>query len=698
MIHYSKVIHFFQSPFILSVIPALIIILLVPMKRERYTLDIDSVRLLPNDHYVRYADLNDDGYSERLRFGQAGNTTSVNIDNHLGEAVNQWNLPGTNDFLNREVLFISGDSDGDGQHEIFVFTVSHDSIFLHALFDYEQDQPAIQNRLITTVGATSRAPDPIIIAGGMEDLNGDGLKELIFGIGSGFSRHPRTVYAYYIDKDSLVASPESSYFIREISLHDITGDGHREILINGNATANVPPDKATYHDHSNWLMALDREMNFLFEPIEFPGRYQHFRTVVIQDADASMLAGFHFPGSAGTSSVSFYDHQGTILRTQELPGNPVGVFIQYCLAGIQYVVLQYPDAQFTIYDTNMKMIPFRGISLNINNTSVYSRRIDFGKGDKYVIIIPDFALGDFHVIDRKMRHPIKTDIESTDYSDVFLSAIDRGDAPQQLFMQAGRRLYIFNYGLNPLYVLRFAIYLMIYLGVTGFAVVIRSIQKQQLTRKQEVEKKITELQLSLVRNQLDPHFSLNALNAVLHAVRSQKADVAEESLMRFVNMYRNMLLTAGSIRQTLEKELAFTRDYLELEKLRHANSFEYSIEMDPGVDMSVLVPKMIIQIHAENSVKHGLAPRREGGRLIIEVKSSDNGILMFVTDNGIGREQAKQNAPLSLGMGLALMEEFYALYDKFYNQKISSYICDLKDDKGQATGTSVQINIDLSHE
>jgi sensor histidine kinase YesM len=132
--------------------------------------------------------------------------------------------------------------------------------------------------------------------------------------------------------------------------------------------------------------------------------------------------------------------------------------------------------------------------------------------------------------------------------------------------------------------------------------------------------------------------------------------------------------------------------------LRHANSFEYVIETEPDIDLSVPVPKMIIQIHAENSVKHGLAPRKEGGKLVIEVKSIVSGILILVTDNGIGREKAKQSETVSSGMGLSLMEEFYALYNKLYNQKISSYISDLKNEKEAVAGTSVQINIDLSYE
>jgi hypothetical protein len=698
MINHNKVIQFLQNPYILSVIPALLIILLVPVKRVRYALDIDSVSLLSNNYYVRYADIDGDGYSEKIRLGQFENSTFVNIDNHFGEPVNQWNLYGTYDFGIQSTLFISGDSDGDGQHEIVVFTISNDSIFMHVISDYEKDQPVIQNRLIAISGTGIRAPDPFIIPGGMEDLNENGRKEFIFGIGSGFSRYPRAVYAYYLDKDSLVASPESSCFILEISLHDITGDGRREVVINGSATANVSPDKATYHDHSNWLMVLDRDLNFLFEPIEVPGRYQYFRTVVIQDADNTVLAGFHFPGSAGMASVSFYDHQGTILRTQDLPGNPMDVFIQTCQEGRQYIVLQYPDSKFRVYDTWLNKVGLHRPIVNDNQARVFSRRLDYGQGSTCVLIVPDIASGSMHVIDRKMRHPIAATIEKAGHSDMFLSVIDRGDAPQQLFMQAGHYLYIFNYGINPLYGLRFVIYLMIYLGVTGFTAVIRSIQKQQLTRQRDAEKKITELQLSLVRNQLDPHFSLNALNAVLHAVRNQKADVAEDSLMRFANMYRNMLFTAGSVRQTLEKELDFTRDYLELEKLRQTNSFEYIIQVDPGIDQSVLVPKMVIHIYAENAVKHGLSPLKAGGKLVIEVRASEEGLQIIVTDNGVGREQAKKSETVSSGMGLSLMEEFYTLYDKFYNQKISSYIRDLKDEKGEAAGTSVQINIYLHHE
>jgi hypothetical protein len=117
----------------------------------------------------------------------------------------------------------------------------------------------------------------------MDDLDGDGNKELIFGISSGFSLYPRNVYAYYIDQDSLVSSPTSSYHIKGIVQADITGNGKREILLHGYASSNIDVQNATYHDHTNWLMVLNQNLGFLFEPLDLGGRYEScfvFRSVI----------------------------------------------------------------------------------------------------------------------------------------------------------------------------------------------------------------------------------------------------------------------------------------------------------------------------------------------------------------------------------------------------------------------------------
>ncbi|MFO7998389.1 MAG: hypothetical protein R6U86_05335, partial [Bacteroidales bacterium] len=170
----------------------------------------------------------------------------------------------------------------------------------------------------------------------------------------------------------------------------------------------------------------------------------------------------------------------------------------------------------------------------------------------------------------------------------------------------------------------------------------------------------------------------------------------------------------------------------------------------PEVNQDIPVPKMVIQLHAENAVKHGLLPMKEGGKLMIRIEVSDKKLVIVIRDNGVGRshptnkkiisgEESEWPAPSgqpkkapneefhenhfglgdkfdgsgdvtrqsdkvsgssnqSTGRGLALMEEFYDLYRKFYRQTIESEIVDLVDADGNNAGTSVTITIHLSNE
>jgi LytS/YehU family sensor histidine kinase len=97
-------------------------------------------------------------------------------------------------------------------------------------------------------------------------------------------------------------------------------------------------------------------------------------------------------------------------------------------------------------------------------------------------------------------------------------------------------------------------------------------------------------------------------------------------------------------------------------------------------------------------VKHGLAPLKSGGLLRIEVTQSNEKLEILIADNGVGREHSAKTSGRSTGLGLSLMDDFNALYQKLFNQQISSYIRDLKTVHGKPAGTSVQIIIGMQYE
>jgi LytS/YehU family sensor histidine kinase len=225
--------------------------------------------------------------------------------------------------------------------------------------------------------------------------------------------------------------------------------------------------------------------------------------------------------------------------------------------------------------------------------------------------------------------------------------------------------------------------------------VVQKIQRVQIQKRLNTEKKITELQLKIVRNQMDPHFTMNALNSVIGALNRNEKETASENLMHFIQMYRSLVLSADKFKITIEEEINFTENYLKLEQYRFKDKLDYSIRLDESVEKGWSVPKMIIQNPVENAIKHGLSKKDGKGKLEIELATKDNQLIINVTDNGIGRPEAAKSDEKSTGKGLQMMAQFYDLYYQITKVKIKEEIHDLKDEHGNPSGTMVCISIPI---
>ncbi len=676
------------SPFFLSLIPFLIIICTIPFDYHKYSIKPESKRTTGNNLYISYEDLDNDGTSEEIIAFVQNNTTAIIISEN-GAIIDQWNFKGSFDFWFKKCLFITGDKNSDGKKELYVFTLYKDTILLHCISDFRNPGLSIKDRVIAVVGNGIKAPDPFIIPAEMDDLDGDGVKELIFGIGTGFSKYPRNVYAYFISKDSLIVSPESSYFISGILQKDINNDGKKEIIPYGYAASNISPENAKYHDFSSFLMVLDQNLKFLFDPIEFKGRYSGLTPCLFKRNDNLCLAWLHNRiSNKSTSTFYFVNNSGLITDSVPLNfyvynptytpnGDPGNGLIQVFLKnGIGLL-----NSDFKLVKTFPDLIPSNIIQQ------------DFDLDGKQEIVLTDVGKGKIYVYREGFMQDVSvfTDLSSTG-PDLISLKIDSKSYPV-ISVQSGQNQFFFKYGINPAYPFYYLYYAGIYLGILAFALTIINIQKNQIRKKYETEKKISELQLALIRNQLDPHFTFNVINSIIYSVEYSEKELAGEQLRQFANMYRNMLLSAGSTRRTIAEELDFCNNYLLLEKMRFKERFNYNISVSEDIDRNFLIPKLLIQIHAENAVKHGLSSIERGGRLDIELKNVDGVLLIDLTDNGIGRVKSASLGKLSTGKGLETMEELYSIYNKYYNEKVSSQITDLYDPQGNPEGTKVSIRI-----
>ncbi len=213
--------------------------------------------------------------------------------------------------------------------------------------------------------------------------------------------------------------------------------------------------------------------------------------------------------------------------------------------------------------------------------------------------------------------------------------------------------------------------------------------KQRL-KKQMQEKRLRELQMAAIRAQMNPHFLFNSLNSVQNLIQQNRAQEAHLYLSDFAGLIRKVLRNSDKEEVSLAEELETLEQYLNLEKLRF--DFEYTIEVDQGIDQSLfMVPSMILQPAAENSILHGLQHKTGNKKIMIRISKLDSAIQIVIEDNGIGIEAAQKLKTNSNGVGLKMNKERIQLMEEKYGGNYSFKLIDLTKQNGE--GTRIEIFI-----
>ncbi len=168
----------------------------------------------------------------------------------------------------------------------------------------------------------------------------------------------------------------------------------------------------------------------------------------------------------------------------------------------------------------------------------------------------------------------------------------------------------------------------------------------RIERKLEEQSRLLmEARLDALQRQINPHFLFNTLNSIASLVRSQP-ELAREMIVKLANILR-VLLKHREAFVPFSDELAFTDDYLDIEVVRFGEKLRVVKEIAEDT-LPVVVPSMLLQPLIENSIKHGLEPRIDGGTVTLRSRIlSDGRLLLEVEDDGIGMETDPENEPAS---------------------------------------------------
>lgn len=221
-------------------------------------------------------------------------------------------------------------------------------------------------------------------------------------------------------------------------------------------------------------------------------------------------------------------------------------------------------------------------------------------------------------------------------------------------------------------------------------------EKEQMMREREflMETHLKEAQLKYLQSQINPHFLFNSLNAGVQLAVIEEAEKTSVFLERMADFFRYNV-KKGTEDTTIREELKAVENYIYILNVRFAGDIKYSSQIDEEV-LGYRIPSMILQPLVENAVNHGIRGVDWEGRILLQIKDTENGIRIIVRDNGQGMT-AQQLQVLtergraisggdSTGIGI---ENVITRLQLYYNRKQIFQIAS----EGLGKGTTVELLI-----
>jgi anti-sigma regulatory factor (Ser/Thr protein kinase) len=232
--------------------------------------------------------------------------------------------------------------------------------------------------------------------------------------------------------------------------------------------------------------------------------------------------------------------------------------------------------------------------------------------------------------------------------------------------------------------------------ISFFILETRNKQKRKAeVEKVITEKKLTELEMQALKAQINPHFVFNCLNSIKGFIFDKDFKQADKYLDKFSDLMRSTIDNSDASIISLQNEISYLDNYLQLEKLRFEDKFNYAIAVNEDINKEqFFVPAMLLQPYVENAIRHGMRfLENKKGQININVKKENNFIVCEIDDNGIGRKKAAELKSKmhveyqSKGMNISRRRA------ELYN--IDQMVTDKKDENGYATGTTITVKIPI---
>src|SRR5258706_3644002 len=231
-----------------------------------------------------------------------------------------------------------------------------------------------------------------------------------------------------------------------------------------------------------------------------------------------------------------------------------------------------------------------------------------------------------------------------------------------------------------------------WLVVAGYATTLLSVMlpikiwnSKRYERKLELQQlSLNEARLAALSRQINPHFLFNTLNSVASLIRPAPEE-ARQVIYKLSKILRRLLRQQENL-TPLREELSFIDAYLAIEMVRFGDKLLFVRDIDPAT-LDLLVPSMLLQPLVENSIRHGLSTKVDGGTIHVRSRLLDGRLQILVEDDGVGIPEKKLAGLFEQGKGIGVSnvnESLQGLFGEDYKMRIDNR-------PGEGTNTGIEI-------
>ena len=215
--------------------------------------------------------------------------------------------------------------------------------------------------------------------------------------------------------------------------------------------------------------------------------------------------------------------------------------------------------------------------------------------------------------------------------------------------------------------------------------------------KFKADQQSSQLEQKLLRSQMNPHFIFNSLQAIQNYILKHDEKEAVRYLSSFASVTRNVLENSRMDVIPLKKEISLLENYLQLQKLRFKNRFDYEIKVDEIIDTEhTSVPPMLAQPFIENAVEHGFHDIEGQGKITISYTVKNNELVMEIIDNGTGMKDGYSQNKQHQSLALEITKERVSLMNKKTKRKVVFLLAEAFPDQLERKGLKVSFTLPLT--